>query len=98
MPCAPLRWTEARAQTEGSVLLPLAEKNGIRFELDSRVYYDAIFGVTSAELADIAELSPATVLYSTQEAIKGNWEVPSIFTRMEEKVSPISGKIGACHL
>jgi len=91
--CSPL-WSEDRAEREGwSYGVPVSTKSGVRFEWNGAVYYDNVVPIGPADLPDVAALGSATVLYSTQEAIKGNWEVPITFTRVEEKVSPLAGQI-----
>jgi len=91
--CSP-RWNEARTEKEGGNLsTAVSTTTGVRFELDGAVYYDNVVEIGPADLPDIVSLPSATVLYSTQEAIKGDWEIPITFTKVEEKVSPISGQI-----
>lgn len=84
-------WKDPRAAREGTPLPKLPTNYGVRFERGGKVYYDTAIDLTPADLPDVAAFPSATVTYSTQAAIDGDWEVPITFTRVNEAVSPISG-------
>jgi len=84
-------WTDARAAKEGTDIPSLPKNWGTRFEKGGSVYFDTAIDLTPADLPDVAAFPAATVTYSTQEGIDGDWAVPVTFTPVEEAVSPISG-------